>query len=217
MQPPKSSFLKRAPLNFVTLSLLTVLLSYATGKILDFEHLFANSLAERLTVGQIENLLNFKKKWEWVGHVAIPLVLLIKVSVIAFVLDIGLFFFNKKIAYKKLFSLVVKAEFVFLLVIVIKTVWFSFFQTDYDLQDTQYFYPLSMLGIIGYEGLESWFIYPFQLLNLFQVAYWFILAWLIGKELKSDLNNGLKIVLSSYGTSLLIWMVAVMFLTLNAG
>lgn len=215
MQPFKRSFSRWEPLNFVSLSLLTILVTYASGELLDFEQLFSNSLAEQMTAGQVEDLLNVRNKWEWLAYVVIPLMLLIKVSVIAFVLDVGLFFFSKKIAYKKLFGMVVRAEFVFLLVVIIKTIWFSLIQTDFILDDLQYYYPLSMLNLIGHEEIEAWFIYPFQLLNLFQVAYWFILAWMLGRELKSDLGSGLKIVLSSYGTGLLIWVVAMMFLTLN--
>lgn len=103
------------------------------------------------------------------------------------------------------------------MVIVFKTVWFYFFQADYNLEDLQYFYPLSALNIIGYEGLQPWFIYPFQVLNLFELAYWLILAYLIDKELGIDKkkDTGIKIVASSYGVSLLIWVVGIMFFTLN--
>ena len=103
----------------------------------------------------------------------------------------------------------------FLLIIIVKTTWFYFFQTDFTLEDLQYFYPLSALNIIGYQGLEPWYIYPFQVINLFEVAYWFILSYLIGKELNETTEKGLSIVASSYGVGLLIWVVGVMFLTLN--
>ena len=53
------------------------------------------------------------------------------------------------------------------------------------------------------------------MLNLLEVAYWFILAYLIGKELNENIDKGFLIVASSYGVALLIWIVGVMFLTLN--
>jgi len=102
-----------------------------------------------------------------------------------------------------------------LLVIIFKTAWFYFFQTDYNLEDLQYFYPLSALNIVGYEGLQPWFIYPVQVFNLFELAYWVILAYLIDKELNENTVKGMSIVASSYGVSLLIWVVGVMFFTLN--
>tara|TARA_R110002033_G_C3777237_1_gene228893 strand:- start:345 stop:635 length:291 start_codon:yes stop_codon:yes gene_type:complete len=49
----------------------------------------------------------------------------------------------------------------------------------------------------------------------FEVAYWLILAYLLGKELNITLNKGLNIIASSYGVGLIIWVVAVMFFILN--
>ena len=109
----------------------------------------------------------------------------------------------------------------FLGVGVLKIIWFYFFQTSYTLEDLQYFYPLSALNIVGYQGLESWFIYPLQVLNLFELAYWLLLAYFIGKlaftekDKGKPMDLGFKIVASSYGSALLLWVVVVMFFTLN--
>lgn len=200
---------------FPFLCLLVFCFSFISKEILNAEELIRQSLLDYLTNEQIDDALNSSSKWEVLGYLAIPLLLLIKTSIIAAILDIGCFFFNKEIKYKKLFNIVVKAEFVFLLVIIFRTAWFYFFQTNYNLEDLQYFYPLSTLNIIGYEGLQPWFVYPFQVLNLFELAYWFILAYLIGKELNENTEKGFSIVASSYGVSLLIWVVGVMFFTLN--
>lgn len=207
--------MKNNLLLFTLISIFTFLLSFFSKKILNIDELLINSLAEQLTNEQIQTILGFKKNWEWISYIILPILLLLKTSIIATILDIGCFFFGKEIKYKKLFNIVIKAEFVFLLVIVFKTTWFYFFQTDYNLEDLQYFYPLSALNIIGYDGLQPWFVYPFQVLNLFELAYWFILAYLIDKELKENTDKGFSIVASSYGVSLLIWVVGVMFFTLN--
>lgn len=204
-------------LNFTLLGLLLICVNIAFTNILNLNEVFYNSLINTLSSEQIEGVLTFQKKWQWLSYVFIPVLLLLKVAVIAVVIDLGCFFFNKDIKYKKLFNIVVKAEFVFLLVIVFKTIWFYFFKTDYTFEDLQYFYPLSALSIVGYEGIKPWLIYPFQVLNLFEFAYWFILAYLLGKELGDDKDKSLSIVLSSYGTGLLIWVVGVVFLTLYMG
>jgi hypothetical protein len=47
-----------------------------------------------------------------------------------------------------LWGFVIIAEFVFLLVPIFKIIWFYFFQTNYTLEDIQYFYPLSALNIV---------------------------------------------------------------------
>ena len=199
----------------IFLSFISIILALFSNYILNFNVLLVSSLAEQISYEQINKLLDFQEKWEWIGFIITPLLLILKISIIAAILDAGCFFFNKEIKYKKLFNIVVKAEFIFLLVIVFKTAWFYFFKTDYTLEDLQYFYPLSALNIIGYEGLQPWFIYPFQMLNLFELAYWFILAYLIGKELNENTDKGFSIVASSYGVSILIRVVGVMFFTLN--
>lgn len=202
-------------INFITLIISTFFLGYLSKEIINSSELIIKTLSDKYTLTQIESILNFQEKWQWLGYIVLPLLLLLKISIIAAILDAGCFFFNKEIKYKKLFNMVVKAEFVFLLVIIFKTAWFYFFQTDYSLEDLQYFYPLSALNIIGYEGLEPWYIYPFQVLNLFELVYWLILAYLISKEINDTTEKGLSIVASSYGVGLLIWVVGVMFLTLN--
>lgn len=207
--------MKKSYYLLLALIILTFSLSFLSNEIIDFNNLYIDSLSNQYTFEQITNILDFQNKWEWIKYISFPVLLIIKIAIITIILDIGCFFFSKEIKYKTLFKIVVKAEFVFLLVIVFKTAWFYFFETDYNLEDLQYFYPLSALNIIGYEGLQPWFIYPLQVLNLFEIAYWFILAYLIGKELNENKDKGFSIVASSYGVILLIWVVGVMFFTLN--
>lgn len=192
---------------------------------LNYNELINNYLYEKLTKQQMNSYFLYKKKWQLFSYVFIIIVFLMKTLLVSSVLYIGTFFFSKiKVIFKHLFYIVVKAEFVFLGVGVLKIVWFYFFQTNYTLEDLQYFYPLSALNIVGYKGLDSWFIYPLQTLNLFELAYWFLLAYYVGKiasptkskeENKYPIDFGLKIVASSYGSALLLWIVVVMFFTLN--
>jgi hypothetical protein len=192
------------------------LLGEATKTLLNFDALVYNSLAEKLTLGQIKNYIEFQNKWQWLTYILLPLLILIKTSLIASTLYLGTFFFSKiQVTFKQLWGFVITVEFVFLLVPVFKIIWFYYFQTHYNLEDIQYFFPLSALNIVGYKGLEPWFIYPFQTLNLFELAYWLILAHYIGKATQTNMDNGLKIVACSYGPALLLWVVTIMFFTLN--
>lgn len=202
---------------FFVLALCTLLIGVLSNYILGADTLVVQSLAEQLTQEQIQDALHFKDKWQWIGYIVAPLILLLKIAIIAAIIDIGCFFFDKEVKYKTLFTIVLKAEFIFLIVIVFKTVWFYVFQQDYSLEDLQFFYPLSAINIVGYEGLQTWFIYPLQTINIFEIAYWFILAYLLGKELKQSTEKSFGIVASSYGVGLAIWVVAIMFLNLNMG
>ena len=208
--------------NFIFIISVSLFTHYLNKYVLENEEVLLVYLSEKLNTKQIEIFFNFQKKWQWFSCAIIPIILLIKTSIIASVLYIGTFFYSKaKVTFKQLFNAVVKAEFVFLGVGVLKIVWFYFFQTNYTLEDLQYFYPLSALNIVGYKGLDAWFIYPLQVLNLFELAYWLLLAYFIGKlaftekDKGKPMDLGFKIVASSYGSALLLWVVVVMFFTLN--
>jgi hypothetical protein len=140
----------------------------------------------------------------------------LKTIIITSVIYIGVFFFNKvEVTFKVIWDSIIKAEFIFLLVPILKLIWFYFFQTNYTLEDIQYFYPLSALNIIGYKGLDTWLLYPLQTLNLFEFAYIIYLSYQIGFLTKTNADNGLKIVGYSYVPALLLWVTVVMFFTLN--
>lgn len=118
-------------------------------------------------------------------------------------------------SFKALWEIAIKAEFIFLLVSVCKLIWFYFFQTNFILEDIQYFYPLSSLNILDYHLLDPWLIYPLQTLNFFEFAYIILLSFQIGNLTKTNTDTGLKIVASSYVPALLLWVTVVMFFTLN--
>lgn len=184
--------------------------------LLNFKELLHNSLAEELTSTQIENYFELQNKWQWVGYIFVIAFMFIKTSFIASILYIGCFLLSRnEIKFNELWLIVIKAEYVFLILLILKTIWFYLFQINYTIDDIQYFYPLSALNIVGYRGLEPWLIYPFQVLNLFELAYWLILAYFIGKITQTNMDRGLKIVASSYGSALLLWVAVIMFFTLN--
>jgi hypothetical protein len=194
----------------------SILLGELAKYILNVENLFYLSLAETLNNNQIKEIFALQKKWLWVSNIIIPLLLLIKTFLITCVLYICLFFYKgKQFIFKSIWELVLQAEYLFLIVPFFNVIYFYFFQDNYTLQDIQYFYPLSALQLLGYEGLEPWYIYPLQTLNLFEVAYIFFLAYQIGKLVKSDLDFGLTVVLYSYVPALLFWVSVIMFFTLN--
>ncbi len=197
------------------LASLQLLLGYFSSELLETKELYTATLSESFTHEQIQEILNLQSKWEWAGYLVMPILLLLKLSIIAAILDIGVFFYNKEIKYSKLFNIVVKAEYIFLLVIIIKTAWLYFFVKEFTFQEVQNFYPFSMLHLVGTAGIDSWYFYPLQALNLFELAYWVVLAYLLGKAVPVKVEKAFEIVLSSYGVGFFIWVIAIMFLVLN--
>lgn len=207
----KNTFIK-----FLLLSVTLFLLTEFMKNVLSIDNLIYNSLTEKLTSNQIESYFELQIKWKWLGYVFVPVFILLKILIIASCVYTTVYFFNRsKISFINILNPVLKAEFIFLLVPILKIIWFYFFQTNYTLEDIQYFYPLSALNIIGYAGLEPWLIYPLQILNLFELAYIIYLAYQIGKVTSTNTDTGFKIMMYSYVPTLLLWVCVVMFLTLS--
>jgi hypothetical protein len=115
---------------------------------------------------------------------------------------------------KNIGSSVVLADSVFLIPSFIKVVWFSF-QPDYTLEDLQYFMPGSLLNLFNPKEIEPWLVYPLQSINIWEVAFWFALAYELKEYFEDNFASSFGTVMASYGSGLVIWIVFVVFLTLN--
>lgn len=202
-------------MKWLILSMTSILIAEIFKKSINFDELIFNSLSEQFTSEQVEKFVGFQEKWQWVGSIFLPVFLFIKTTIVATILYIGVFFYSKDLKFNSLWNIALKAEFIFLLVPVFKIIWFCVFKINYTLEDIQNFYPLSALNIVGYENLETWFVYPFQTLNLFELVYIIYLGCQVGKLTNTDTDNGLKLVAYSYVPALLLWVVTIMFFTLN--
>ena len=206
---------------FAILIFLLALVSILSKKYLNTEELLYNFYSEQLAQEQVEKLLKSQQKWEWLGYAVIPLLLLIRSGLVALCLSVGNFFYNmnetedKQPKFKQFFRIALFGEFVLFLAGVVKLLYFLFIKTDYTLQDLQQYYPLSYTNFLDVEKLEPWLIYPLQTINLFEVAYFFVLVYGMHKLLKNKYWKSFEIVAVSYGTGLVIWLGLVMFLMLN--
>jgi hypothetical protein len=184
--------------------------------ILNFDEILYKSLIENLSEDQIEKFFKVKNLAEKFNFIFFPIIITIKTILVSTIINIGIIFYSSKnISFNQIINIVLKAEFIFLLVPIFKFIWIYFFMSKYNLEDIQSFFPLSAINITGYNGLESWLIYPLQTLNLFEVAYIIYLSYQIGYLTKTNADNGLKIVGYSYVPALLLWVTIIMFFTLN--
>lgn len=115
---------------FLFLCLCYLVVGITTQEILGLEQMLIETLFEQLTTEQVNTYLEFNRKYEWLGYALIPLIFLIKIALISKVLDVGVFFMEKEIAYAKLFTVVLKAEFIFLATPILKLIWFYYLNND---------------------------------------------------------------------------------------
>jgi len=196
------------------LSAFNALLTFSINYLFLSEALFYLSFGEQLAVDRIAKMIEMSQKWEWLGYIFIPIIVLIRVSFTAICLYIGCFLANSQIRFRELFKVALLADFVFVLAGIAKLVILIFFKDVNKLEDLQ-FQPLSFLELFPKNTVDKLFIYPFSLLSVFELLYWLVLAWLLSGLLEKPFDNAMRRVASSYGTGLLLWVLFVMFLTVN--
>ena len=202
-------------IRFFTLCLIGIFVSWSFQETLLSDTLYYNAFADQLTYERINSIIEQNKKWSWIGYFLIPLLYLIKLSLISICLSLGNFFLNNHFRFKIFFNITVVAEIIFLLPVLIKLCWFLFVQTDYDLNDLTQFYPLSALTLVDSETIPRHWLAPLQTLNLFEVIYWCLLAYGVGDATGFSFKRSFGLVMSSYGVGLVLWIVLVMFLTIT--
>ncbi len=203
------------PLLFFFLVIYTIILGLLLEEFLNINKLAISTIAEQFTKEQLEKVLDLQARWKWLGYAIVPLLLLIKTHLIATMINIGTYFYNYTISYNKIYNIVLRSEFVFLLAIFAKGAWFYFYQTEFTILDFQNFYPLSLLNLVDYNNLDPWLVYPFQTLNLFEVVYVLLLTFLIKKALDIKIVDSFLLIAITYGVGLMLWIATVMFIILN--
>lgn len=198
----------------ILLLVLFVLTTFAINFLFVSDGLYYQSFGEKLASDRIENMVELSQKWQWLGYVFIPIVVLIRISVTATFLYIGLFLADLKIRFRDLFKVALLADFVFVLAGLVKLVILIFFKEVNTLDDLQ-FQPLSLMQLFDKEAVDALLVYPLSLISIFELLYWLALAWLLSGVLEKPLGSSLKTVASSYGTGLALWVLFVMFLTVN--
>lgn len=136
----------------------------------------------------------------------IPLVYAWKFLLIAFVLWVGSFMFGYRITYSQCFSVVIVAEYVFLIPELMKIIWFLAVDTDPNLNDVRAFYPLSAMHFADYYEIDRKFVYPLKALNLFEIVYWVALVQGIHYFTRRPIKAAWVIVASSYVPVFLLWL-----------
>ena len=198
----------------VILNLLIILLSQIA---LINEIVFYNTYSEQLTYDRAMEVFNKMKSFAWVSYIITPILMLLKFSTISVLIYIGVFFndFHKELTLWKIFKVVIISELVFITASITKLLWFIFFAGNYTLDDMGFFYPLSLINLFHRSEVASYWIYPLQTVNIFQVLY--ILIMVLGLSRVGSLKKEVadRIVLGTYVPAIAIWIALIMFLTID--
>jgi hypothetical protein len=176
-----------------------------------------NFYTEQFSIEKITEIINIKNKWLFLNYLISPLFYLFKFFSISICILIGLTLSDIKISFNKVFKITLISEFVFIIAVTVRAIYFLFFNIDFTYDEFQSYYPLSLINFFNLSELEIWMKYPLQLANLFELSYILTIAAGLSIELKFKYMKSFQIVFASYISGLILWVVFITFLTVNFG
>lgn len=198
---------------FVLLSLLAIFLSLIVDIFIVSDGLYYQTYIDYLPENQIIKIIGLAKKWQWISYFLIPVTILFRVVFASTCIYVGLLFLNHSVPYSKIFHIALIADFVFIISSCYK-ILFLFIHKVNVLEDLQ-FQPLALIHLFNKESVSPIFIYVLNLINIFELFYWLIVAYFLTKLFDMSFLKSIKIVASSYGVGLFVWASFIVFVTLN--
>lgn len=190
-------------------------LSYYITHFIIRDQLYYNSFGDTIAMDRIEAYVSKQKENEWVGYALAPLLLLVKTGYTAVCISLGCFLAGIEMPFKKIYKVTLFAEVAILAGVLIQTVSLLLFKEINTLEDVQNFAPFSLYGLMGTKDTPTYLNYPLRVINIFEVAYWILLALGLKVFLQKPFGKMLRLVLATYGIGLLVWVVFVVFLSIN--
>ena len=204
---------------FISLIFINLLLFYLESNFIRTDSKVFDFLAKDYPSSVVQNYMESQKKWWWVSYAVTPVLIGIKVLLVAFCLNFVKIISEKleNVKFRDILTVVLIAEFVFIIAGFYKFFNFYLIETDYTLETLQTYYPLSLINYKEAISTEKWLAYPLQLLNVFEIMYWGVLAWGIWQlvDKKISYQRSLGYVALTYGVGLLFWVGVVCFLILS--
>ena len=213
--------MKRNIISFGIIIFFNCLLIIITAHFFNIEARIIDFLSKDYPSSVVQNYMESQKKWWWFSYAITPVLIGLKVLLVAFclnflkLLDIeGI----EKIKFSDFLFLALLAELVFVIAGFYKFFNFYWIDTNYSLEDVQTYYPLSLLNFKDSISTEKWLAYPLQVANLFEIGYWVVLAIGIREFLDNKISfvKSFGLVALTYGIGLLFWVGVVCFIILNA-
>ena len=204
---------------FLLILVLTILVLLLDKTYISTDSKIFDFLAKDYPSSVVQNYMESQKKWWWVSYVTTPVLIGIKVLLVAFCLNFVKIISEKleDVQFRDILTVVLIAEFVFIIAGFYKFFNFYLIDTDYTLETLQTYYPLSLINYKEAISTEKWLAYPLQLANVFELMYWGVLAWGIWQlaDKKISYQRSLGYVALTYGIGLLFWVGVVCFLILS--
>lgn len=195
---------------FLGFLLIQFLIAFYSQTYLLTDDLYRLILGSQMTDRQFDDYLEFVHKWQWVSYLFIPLALLLRISFTWVCLKAGSFI-SEQFTDAAFWKICIQAEIVFAVGAVAGLLYTEFFVNVESLEQLSV-NPFSLQVFVS-NYVPKWSNYFFNTLNIFELGYVFVLAYLIAEEAKSKVLPSLKFVASTYLPGLALWVLLVSYLS----
>ena len=189
-------------------------ITWLTNHLIFTDSYFYTVWGSQLSTESIEKMIERSKNYEIIGYLILYTIVVLKWSILTCIIYTGVFLFNQTVSFRNCCKIVLIAELAPLSGAIAKSLFFCIHRPE-NLLDMQYFYPLSLLNFLNTGQLPVYLIYPLQQFNLFEAAYWLLIANGIKVHTQKSLESSLKVVAASYGVGLFIWVLFIVFVQLQ--
>ncbi|WP_162817856.1 hypothetical protein U0035_20755 [Niabella yanshanensis] len=198
---------------FVVLSGFLILETYTINNVFFSKTILYNSFADQISIERILNIYEDQEKKQLVVLILLPVFLLIKILYNAFAITVYSSL-NGRFDIRGNINVCLKAEIIFCVMLLVKMVAFSFFIEVNNLNDFSSI-PGALSGFWGTKDIEVWAMYPLQTINIWEVLFCYIGTLLYANQFNVSKTVAFKRFCIPYLIGLLIWMLVIVFLTLQ--
>lgn len=195
---------------FFAISIIYLLVAYYNHEFILTDNFINSTLGYNMTGKNIKDSIDFVRKWQWVSYLFIPLVLLLRISFAWICLKAGSFI-SEKFTEAAFWKICIQAEIVFAVGAVAGLLYTEFF-VEVETLELLSVNPFSLQLLVS-DSVPKWSSYFFNTLNIFEIGYVFVLAYLIAEEAKSKVLPSLQFVASTYLPGLALWVLLVSYLS----
>lgn len=199
---------------FFVYALLYAMLTYLGNEYIYNETFYSTAFHGTLDPDRIADTINMRQRFQWMGYLIQPLMLLLRCGLYAASIFTGLYVLDLKLSFNACLRIVIIADIVVFVVNLVRTLHFMSVPPA-SFADLQYYYPLSISQLLHIEKIPSFYRYPLQQINLFEIGYWLLLVLGIRSFIGLRWGRSFSIVACTYGVASLLWIMTVVFISLQ--
>lgn len=179
------------------------------------DELYYSSYSEILPIDLIKKNIELKNTYTWLSYIISPIIEIIKIYFAVFCLIIGSYIKFGKSNLKPITKIVFTSHFILLLYNALRTVFLFIFEFQ-NISEILNFFPLSLLSILNLTQELEYLRYPFAVLHIFELLFWFSISYLLKPITNFNFIKNFIFLMKTYGIGLFVWINLMIFITINS-